>query len=263
MNIKSVVKVMNFHALLRVERSRKEAIRLQEMEEALLDMMIIITNNKNIQLDKKIGKTNAKLPVLTVYLGSDFGFCGSVNSSVNYQMAKDQEKNMDRIVVGKKLNHSDHVEMYLSHEDYDKDFSRMDEYLREAVVGNKWSAIDLVYNHFYNLSSIKPEKRRIYPLPEIKKDNFNEYEDFVFEGDADELLQNLIHLYLECEFKIAIASAYASENTMRQNATTESLKKLDEREIEEKREIRKKNTQKAFKKTIDSYVNQKSLNKTN
>lgn len=46
---------------------------------------------------------------------------------------------------------------------------------------------------------------------------------------------------------------------MRQNATTESLKKLDEREAEELRLQRKEHTQKAFRKTIDSFVKQKSL----
>ena len=65
---------------------------------------------------------------------------------------------------------------------------------------------------------------------------------------------------LTYEFKIAAVSAYASENTMRQNATTESLKKLDEREEEELRETRKMRTRKAFQKTIDSYIKQKSLN---
>ena len=64
---------------------------------------------------------------------------------------------------------------------------------------------------------------------------------------------------LTYEVRIAAASAYASENTMRQNATTESLKKLDEREAEELRLQRKENTQRSFRKTIDSFIKQRSL----
>ena len=61
------------------------------------------------------------------------------------------------------------------------------------------------------------------------------------------------------EVRIAAASAYASENLMRQNATSESLKKLDEMEAEALRVQRKEKNQNSFRKTIDSFVKQKSL----
>ena len=61
------------------------------------------------------------------------------------------------------------------------------------------------------------------------------------------------------EVRIAAASAYAAENIMRQNATSESLKKLDEIETEAMRQLRKEKNQKSFRKTIDSFVKQKSL----
>ena len=38
MNVKAVVKVMNFHALLRVEASSKRALMYQTMEEELAAM---------------------------------------------------------------------------------------------------------------------------------------------------------------------------------------------------------------------------------
>lgn len=45
MNVKAVVKVMNFHALLRVEASGRQAVKYNTMEEELSAMMSILQNN--------------------------------------------------------------------------------------------------------------------------------------------------------------------------------------------------------------------------
>src|SRR5699024_5379187 len=71
MNVKAVVKVMNFHALLRVEASRKQAERYQAMESELENMMRIVMNNRNLRLDKRIALPDPALPALRIYLGSD------------------------------------------------------------------------------------------------------------------------------------------------------------------------------------------------
>ena len=85
------------------------------------------------------------------------------------------------------------------------------------------------------------------------------WDDFEIEGDAQELLEDMMISCLVYEVRIAAASAYAAENIMRQNATSESLKKLDEMESEATRVERKKKNQAAFRKTIDSFIKQKSL----
>ena len=65
--------------------------------------------------------------------------------------------------------------------------------------------------------------------------------------------------YMECEIRIAAASAFASENIMRENATSESLKKLDEIGTQQDRLERKQKNKASFQKTIDMYVKQGSL----
>lgn len=257
MNVKAVVKVMNFHALLRVEASRKQAERYQTMESELENMMRIVMNNRNLRLDKRIALPDPNQPVLRIYLGSDYGFCGSVNSSVSNVLVQDRDS--ARIVVGKKLRHPQQVELFLTQEECFADFSRVRAYLEQAVRERKWSAVELVYNHFYNLSSVKQITKRIYPLEAKPEDQEHQWDDFEVETDVVRLLEDMMVSYLTYELKIAAVSAYASENIMRQNATTESLKKLDEREEEELREARKLRTQKSFQKTIDSYIKQKSL----
>lgn len=257
MNIKAVVKVMNFHALLRVEASRNRAELLNTMQEELEAMMRIVFSNQNLKLDKSLKLPDPSLPVLRIYLGSDFGFCGSVNASVSAMLNKDN--GMEQVAVGKKLRRTKEVSLFLTQEEYNADFERVRCYLERAVKERCWSGVELVYNHFYNFSAIKLVTRRIYPLEVKPEEVSNQWDDFAIEGNVQRLLEDMVISYLTYELKIAAASAYASENIMRQNATSESLKKLDELEQGELQAQRKERTQKAFQKTIDSFIKQKSL----
>lgn len=258
MNVKAVVKVMNFHALLRVDASRRQADTLLTMQEELEAMMKIIFNNRNLRLDKRIQLPDPSLPVLRIYLGSDFGFCGGVNATVSAVLG--QDVSAEKIVVGKKLRRPREVSLFLTQEQFRSDFDSVQAYLERAVRERCWSAVELVYNHYYNMSSIKQVERRIYPMEAMPEENRSQWDDdFAIEGDVERLLEDMTVSCLVYEVKIAAASAYAAENIMRQNATSESLKKLDEMEEEELRQARKARTQLAVQKTIDSYTKQKVL----
>lgn len=257
MNVKAVVKVMNFHALLRVDASRRRAEKLAAMEEELAAMMRIVLNNRNLRADKRIRLPDPGLPPLRIYLGSDLGFCGGVNASVT--SALNQDRSGEKVVVGKKLRTPSQVSLFLTREEYEADPEGVYQYLERAVKERCWSAVELVYNHYYNMSSIKQVTRRIYPLEAQPEEMENQWDDFVIEGDVEGLLNDMTVSCLVYELQIAAASAFAAENIMRQNATMESLKKLDELDEEALRQARKEKNQQAFQKTIDSYVKQKSL----
>lgn len=260
MNVKAVVKVMNFHALLRVDASGQQALMYSTMEEELSAMMQILQSNRNLRLDKHIRLPDKSLPVLRIYLGSDLGFCGSVNTSVSSVLQHDDAQT-EKIVIGRKLRRPAQVSLYLSQDEYQQNFGKVRDYLEQAVRQRRWSAVEVVYNHYYNVTSVKQETKRIYPLAAPQEDAaaLNEWDDFEIEGDAQRLLEDMTISCLVYEVRIAAASAYASENIMRQNATSESLKKLDEIEAETARVQRKEKNQTSFRKTIDSFIKQKSL----
>jgi len=258
MKIKPVVKVMNFHALLRVESSRTKATKYAAMEKELADMIRIILSNENLRLDKKIKLPDPSLPALNIYIGSDYGFCGAVNSYVS-KMASSGTGT--KVVIGKKVKGVKNAEKFFLQEEVNEKFSEIQEILQEAVIKRKWSSVNLIFNNFNDITSIEQVKKKIYPLDISMDENLknSSNDDFTFESDEVKLLNELFIAYLEYEVKIAIASSYASENIMRQNSTTEALKKIDEIEEEEAKQARKEKTQISFKKTIDSFVNQKAL----
>ena len=79
-------------------------------------------------------------------------------------------------------------------------------------------------------------------------------EDFVCEGDLQELLLDLTELYLQYELEIASQMSLAAENITRQNITTESLKKIDEREEEALQQERREQKDKEFAKVLDNFT---------
>lgn len=261
MNVKAVVKVMNFHSLLRVDAARKRAEKYSALDAELENMMGIIMNNRNLILDKRIKLPDPDLPALRIYLGSDLGFCGSVNASVSSTLKKDAASGCEKIVIGKKLRRPQDISLFFDQAEFEARFEELEHYMERAVKERCWSSVEVVYNHFYNMTSIKEVVRRIYPL-EIHMDDPESMEvDFLIEGEPTEMLESMMIADLCYELKIAAASAFASENIMRQNATSESLKKLDELEEEEIRVARKERNQVSFQKTVDSYIKQKSLEK--
>ena len=83
MKIKNVVKVMNFQALLRMDKALKEADKYRNVGKEVTDILSRIMYNKNLILDKKILFPDANLPELNIYIANDYGFCGNFNSGIS------------------------------------------------------------------------------------------------------------------------------------------------------------------------------------
>lgn len=255
MKVKSVVKVMNFHSLLRVDSSKKRAEKFFEYEKELTNFVDNILNNKNLILDKKMLKLNPDGRPLNIYIANDLGFCGNFNSNVNEQLKND--KNCDKMIIGKKIiTTGDDIILAVTKEEYAKNIKKIEEILLESIQNQKYSEVNIIYNHYHNISKIELVKKKLLPLEgEMLEKKEGKYkEDFVVEGNINEILANIIVLYISYEIKIATENSYASENIQRQMLTKESLKKIDEIEEKEKQEERKEYKMKNFKKLLDSII---------
>jgi len=252
MSIKSVVKVMNFHSLLRVDSSKRKAEEYFGYEQAVREFIDNILNNKNLILDKKMIKMNDKGRELNIYIANDLGFCGNFNSNINEVLKQDLEN--DKIIIGKKIAKGkdyQNVILSMTKEEYFEGADKINKIMFESIKNRKYKEINIIYNHYYNISRIERVKSRILPLEKTK--NIKEYQDdFAVEGNINSILLNIIALYLGYEIKVAVENSYASENIMRQMITKESLKKIDEIEEEKTRDERKDKNQKNLKKQLDN-----------
>ena len=261
MRIKSVVKVMNFYSLLRVDSSKKKAEKYFGYEQAVRDFIDNILNNKNLILDKKMIKMNEKGRELNIYIANDLGFCGSFNSNINEVLRKDKDN--DKIIIVKKIiqNKSyENVILSMSKDEYFEGNTKINKIMFDSIKDKKYKSINLIYNHYYNVSRIERVKRQILPLEKTKSKKEEYQDDFAVEGNINSILLNIIALYLGYEIKVAVENSYASENIMRQMITKESLKKMAEIEDEKQREERKERQIKSLKKQLDN-INKMNLNK--
>lgn len=259
MKIKSVVKVMNFYSLLRVDSSKRNAEKYFGYEQSVREFIDNILNNKNLILDKKMIKMNEKGRELNIYIANDLGFCGNFNSNIHECLKQDVEN--DKIIIGKKIAKSNsytNVILSMTKEEYFSGMEKINRIMFDSIKNRQYKEINIIYNHYYNISRIERVKTRILPLEKTK--NTKEYQDdFAVEGNINSILLNIIALYLGYEIKVAVENSYASENIMRQMITKESLKKIDELEEEKTREERKTRNQKSLKKQLDN-INKINLN---
>ena len=147
----------------------------------------------------------------------------------------------------------------MSKDEYFEQTLQMNEIMFNSIRDKKYKSINLIYNHYYNVSRIERVKRQILPLEKTDNKNEKYNDDFAVEGNINSILLNIITLYLGYEIKVAVENSYASENIMRQMITKESLKKIDEIEEEKQRVERKQKQMKSLKKQLDN-INKINLN---
>ena len=246
---------MNFHSLLRVDKSRKSAKKYAYLGDTVAEMIDNIVNNRNILLDFKMLKVDESKPELHIYLGSDMGFCANLNSNVNRELWA--EDDAYKIIVGRKIRakqDDDKVLMTMDREDFSKNMEKVFEAVEDAFINKKYSKICLVYNHYYSASEVEFTKKQLYPMPQHLRSDSSYNEDFTYEGEIEPLLSRLILLYMKYELIVAEEVSNAAVNITRQNTTKESLKKIDEREETRAMLQLKENREKEFGKVLDNYT---------
>ena len=228
MSVRNVVKVMNFHSLLKVDKSRKRAAMYFKTEEELFNIIKKILFNKNLILDKKMISPNENASILNVYIGNDLGFCGDFNFLINKEVRRDSNK---MVIIGKKIHsfNANNVVVRMNKEEFFNKFKTVEDVIYDGIVNRKYKEINVIYNHYYNVNRLEFMKKKLYPLDYDKDDlgDHNYDEDFAMETNLEEMLNNLISLYICYELKICEMNSYAAENVVRQQITRESLKKID------------------------------------
>lgn len=189
-------------------------------------------------------------------------FAGNFNSNVNSELKNN--RNCDKIIIGKKIMKTkceEDVILAMTKENYMQNTSEIENVLLKCLQSKKYSKVNLIYNHYYNISKMELVKKQLLPLDNeiIARKDKKHKEDFVVEGNINEILMNIITLYISYEIKIATENSYASENIQRQTLTKKSLKKIEEIEEEAKNEERNKKKIKDNTKLLDSIIKTKRI----
>lgn len=250
MRIKNVVKVMNFQALLRMDKSLKVASRYHDVGEKITEILRRIVYNENLILDKKIISPDLSKPKLNIYIANDYGFCGNFNAEISRQIKKD--KDCYKIIIGKKIVYNDDkVLLKIDKEDFINRFMEIEKIIDKSVKSLDYSAINVYYNHYHSLTSFEFMKIQLYPVEFTGE--YYKGEDFVIETDITNVLGSLITFYICYELKMCESISYAAENVLRTQITTSVLDKIKEKEEEQKHEENKIKKEKNILKSVENF----------
>lgn len=250
MRIKNVVKVMNFHSLLRVDASKRQAETYKNVGDEITKIIRSILYNKNLVLDKKVLVPATNNSKLNIYIANDFGFCGNFNSQVARQIKED--KDAYKIIIGKKITYTDDKTLLkMNKDDFYKDFDKIEDTINEAVSNLSYSEINLYYNHYNSSTSFEFKKVNLFPL--TFDGDYDDKNDFVIETDITSMLHSLLSFYILYQLKMCECISRAAENVIRNQITSEALDKIEEIEEEQKHEERKIIKTKQVLKTVENY----------
>ena len=250
MRIKNVVKVMNFHSLLRVDKSKKQAESYRNVGEEITKIIKSIVYNKNLVLDKKIITPDPKMQKLNIYIANDYGFCGNFNSQVSRQIRKDLDDY--KIIIGSKIIYNDDKTILkIDKDNFYKEFDKIEETIEEAIRNSTYSEINLYYNHYNSSTSFEFRKLTLFPIE--FDGEYDTKNDFVIETDITSMLYSLLTFYILYELRMCECISRAAENVLRNQITSEAIDKIEELEIDKKNEERREKKSKLVRKTVENF----------
>lgn len=241
---------MNFHSLLRVDASKREAEAYRNVGDEITKIIKNIVYNKNLVLDKKVITPDPKMDRLNIYIANDYGFCGNFNSQVAREIK--QDKNDYKIIIGKKIvYHDDKTILKIEKDNFYKEFNKIEKAVNDAIDNSAYSEINLYYNHYNSSTSFEFKKLTLFPVE--FDGEYDTKHDFVIETDITSMLHSLLSFYVLYQLRMCECISRAAENVIRNQITSEALDKIEEIEIDRANMERKMKKDKLVRKTVDNY----------
>ena len=248
--IKNVVKVMNFHALLNVDKSRKKAEKYKNVGVEITRILSRIVYNKNLVLDKKVLTPDRDKPKLNIYIANDYGYCGDFNSSVRRAIMK----NIDnyKIIIGSKIVYKDNKTVLKLEKDlFNQEFTQIRHYIEKSLLDMSYREINIYYNHYYTSTTFEFKKVNVFPL-EFKGEYYSGV-DYTAETNLQNMLKSLVAFYICYQLKMCECISEAAENLNRNQITSMALDKIEEKEEEKRNQYLRKRNEEACFKNVENY----------
>ena len=181
-----------------------------------------------------------------IIVSTDRGLCGGLNTnlfkmvlgSVQEWQAKDAEVSL--VTLGKKASaffKNINVEIAAHTSDLGEkpqieDLIGSIKVMLDAYREEEVDLVYVVYNNFVNTMSQRPTLQQLLPLPESDDEEIRDIWDYIYEPDAEALLDTVLVRYIEADVYQAVLENLASEHAARmiamKNATDNAGDLIDE-----------------------------------
>lgn len=229
-----ITKAMELVASSKLKRARENVERSRPFYEAVIGAIKTLSAAGDCQ-DSIFGKENSALPSLYIVIAGDRGLAGGYNSNVFKLTRQIADENSLFLPIGKKaLEYFKNRNLPIFYDGceyvsdmgvgYSLDVARE---IARAFANGKIGKIMLVYTKFTSMISQTPTYKQVLPLS-FEKEDSKEIKEPVIEGDADEVLAEIMPEYIGAMIYSAVCESLASESGARRNAMNSANKNASE-----------------------------------
>ena len=181
-----------------------------------------------------------------IIVSSDRGLCGGLNTNLFKLVLKDVQEwqgkgaEVSLVTLGKKasaffkninIDIAAHASS-LGEKPQIEDLIGSIKIMLDAYREEKLDRLYIVYNKFVNTMTQAPELERLLPLPDTDDSEIKDIWDYIYEPDAETLLDTVLVRYIEADVYHAVLENLASEHAARmiamKNATENAGELIDE-----------------------------------
>lgn len=237
-----ITKAMEMIAASKMKRAQNQALKgrpyLNKLTEIITNLVYLSDPKlKHPLLQKRPHPQN----VGYLFITANRGLCGGFNSNVIRKMMEIlREKNQTKetvITVGRKGRQA--MERIgkavladfenLSEKPDFADTLGISKVIVDDFLDGKLDEVWMVYNHFYSTLSQRPVAIKLLPLTLDKKNlKAKSKSDYIFEPNRQELLDELLHRYIETSVYQTILESTASEHSARMMAMRQASDNAEE-----------------------------------
>ncbi len=236
-------KAMKMVSAAKLRKAQDNIIRLRPYANKLKDIIHHLLLGQQ-EIDSPYVKSREVKKVLLVVITSNKGLCGAFNSSIfKLVQATIQEKyttqykngNLYLLCIGKKGYEFFKKSHSLIGENYDlftkisfEQTASIAEMVMQGFIEEKWDKVEIIYNEFKNVATQIRKVETFLPL-EVPKSEKQNFVDYIFEPNKEEILTELVPKILKIQFYKCILDSNASEHGARMvamDSATENASQL-------------------------------------
>jgi F-type H+-transporting ATPase subunit gamma len=252
-NTQQITKAMKMVAAAKLRKAQVRMTETRPYANKLKDVVGRLVRNSGSDNELlRIPEINQRL--LYIVIGSDRGLCGAFNNNLFKVVESEIQNshkdflksgNLDLICIGKKATAYFNKRNYQVKDSYPGFFDNlnypdaidiMDSAMKQFTEG-VYDEVYIAYNEFKSVIAQNRIIKNVLPInPEALVDDLNEDEtdgviDYIYEPGKEEILDDLLPLYLKIQLWSALLESNASEQGARMAAmdnATENAKELEQ-----------------------------------
>ena len=242
-NTQQITKAMKMVSASKLRRASDRIIKMRPYANKLNEILsnIVSGSGSNISMAKEREIKN----VLIVVVTSDRGLAGGFNSTI-VKLAKQliaekysshaSARKLTILPVGKKAFDAFKRLPYQVNTEYAQLFQTLDfgyssqaaEWLMQRYMNEEFDMIEIVYSQFKNAGTQIFKVERFLPVLKNVSGNKKATNDFIFEPEQDELVNELIPKILKTQFFKVLLDSNASEHGARMTAMDKATENANE-----------------------------------